>query len=84
MDGIANLKYVTCVRPFGAFYAFVNFSRLNQSSEYISNILLDSCHIVTCPGSFFGNAGEGFVRFCFANSKQNISEALKRLAENNY
>ena len=84
MEGIANLKHVSCVRPYGAFYAFANFTRLNQSSEYLSNDILESCHIATCPGSYFGNAGEGFVRFCFANSKENISEALRRLAMNNY
>lgn len=84
MDGISNLKHVTCVRPYGAFYAFANISKLKQSSEYISNELLESCHIATCPGSFFGTAGEGFIRFCFANSMDNINEALSRLAQNNY
>ena len=43
-----EFKQVTCVRPYGAFYAFANFSRLNQPSEHIMHS--DSCHIATCPG----------------------------------
>ena len=47
--------------------------------ETFSNKLLEEENIATCPGIYFGNKGEGFVRFCFANSKENINIAIARM-----
>ena len=81
IEGFSTLSSVSCIKPYGAFYAFANFSSFNKSSEYVSNFLLDELHIATCPGLYFGDCGEGFVRFCFANSKDNIASAISRLVD---
>ena len=55
---------------------------ISNESEIFSNDLLRQQLIATCPGSYFGKNGEGFVRFCFANSKKNIYEAVDRMRKN--
>ena len=46
-----------------------------EFSEYI----LREVGVAACPGSFFGKNGEGYVRFCFANSMENIKDGINRL-----
>ena len=78
---VQKIKTMTCRKPNGAFYGFVNIQdnkyRLN-SIEY-SEYLLNNLNIAVCPGSFFGDAGEGYVRFCFANTEKNIRTAFERI-----
>ena len=78
---VEKIKTMTCRKPNGAFYGFVNIQdnkyRLN-SIEY-SEYLLNNLNIAVCPGSFFGDAGEGYVRFCFANTEKNIRTAFERI-----
>jgi aminotransferase len=50
-----------------------------MSSEKFSSYILQSAGVATCPGNYFGNAGEGYVRLCFANSEENIREAMQRI-----
>ncbi|WP_320675741.1 pyridoxal phosphate-dependent aminotransferase [Prochlorococcus sp. MIT 1300] len=81
MNGIENLRLLSCIKPMGAFYAFVNIKKTELSSEEFCKYLLNESRIAACPGNFFGITGEGFVRFCFANSQENISLALKRIKD---
>jgi aspartate/methionine/tyrosine aminotransferase len=78
LDGLNALPGVRCLAPEGAFYAFPNVSKLGRSQDVAEN-WLRRAQVITIPGSAFGEAGEGFVRICFAVSEAVIKEALSRL-----
>ena len=65
--------------PDGAFYAFINIKGLGVSSEEFCNYLLDEECVAIVPGTVFGSAGEGFVRFSYASSYDDIVEGLNRM-----
>jgi LL-diaminopimelate aminotransferase len=60
-------------------YIWANFP--GKKSWDVFNDILEKCHVVTTPGSGFGPAGEGFVRFSCFGHKEDIEEAMKRLKE---
>jgi aspartate aminotransferase len=75
-----NTMGLRCVNPEGAFYAFVGAPG-NGDDLAFTEQLLKEAHIVVTPGSAFGAAGEGYVRFSFAASMADIVEAMDRLAK---
>lgn len=79
IQGINNIEGLSCIRPKGAFYVFVNISKSNMSSEEFSVRLLKSNGVVVVPGSGFGEGGEGFIRMSYATSEENIIEGLSRI-----
>jgi aspartate aminotransferase len=68
-----------CVNPEGAFYAFVGAPDHGEDVQFTERLLKEA-QIVVTPGSAFGWAGNGYVRFSFAASMANIVEAMDRLA----
>lgn len=80
IDGLNSIKGIKCAKSEGTFYAFANIKSIINDSETFSNKLLNEDFIATCPGVYFGNNGQGYVRFCFANSKSNINVAIERMA----
>ncbi|MDR2522192.1 MAG: pyridoxal phosphate-dependent aminotransferase [Synergistaceae bacterium] len=78
LDGLNALPGVTCLAPEGAFYVFPNISKLGKSYD-VAVDWLKRAQVNTVPGHFFGEAGEGFIRLCFAVSEAAIKEALERL-----
>jgi len=79
VDGLNEIRGITCLKPGGAFYVFPNITGTGLTSEEFSTLILDKVGVATCPGNYFGSAGEGYVRFCYANSEENIIEAIKRI-----
>ena len=80
MIGAVNeIRGIHCHRPQGTFYAFANIVGTGYTSEDFSELLLDQLGIATCPGNYFGQTGEGYVRFCFARSTKEIEQAAERL-----
>lgn len=79
VDGLNKINGINCLKPEGTFYAFANIKNLKISSEEFSLNLLNEAGVASCPGIFFGSNGEGFVRFCFANTMQNIEIGLERI-----
>ena len=79
VNGLNTVKGIRCMKPEGTFYAFANTSQINESSEKLSNDILINANVASCPGVFFGPSGEGHIRFCFANSLENIEKAIKRI-----
>ena len=77
--GLNAIPGVRCRSPQGAFYAFPNVSALDHSAEWMADYLLAEAGVATLPGSAFGPGGEGYLRLCFANSMQNIQDALERI-----
>jgi len=67
------------VEPTGAFYVFVNAGHLSQDSYALAFDILEQAHVGVTPGIDFGAGGEGFLRFSYANSLENIREGLDRL-----
>jgi aminotransferase len=67
--------------PKGAFYVFANIKKTGLTSEEFCYRLLEEKHVVTVPGTGFGPCGEGFVRFSYATSEENIEKGLNRIAD---
>jgi aspartate aminotransferase len=76
-----NIPGIRCVMPKGAFYAFPNITGTGRSSREMQDILLDKAGVATVSGTSFGALGEGFLRFSYANSADNIREAMRRARE---
>ncbi|MEL7603154.1 MAG: pyridoxal phosphate-dependent aminotransferase [Bacillota bacterium] len=72
---------MSCITPQGAFYAFANIKNTGKKSRDFCMDLLHNTGVVTVPGSGFGDAGEGYVRFTYATSEENIREGLKRVQD---
>lgn len=68
------------MEPKGAFYVFADARRFTKDSYKFAFEVLEKAHIGITPGVDFGTGGEGYVRFSYANSLENIKEALDRLS----
>ena len=74
-----KIKGITCKKPEGAFYVFVNIKETGKSSEQICNELLTKGKIVVIPGSAFSKNGEGYIRISYTLSIDKLREAIKRI-----
>jgi len=81
VERVADIDGVSCPRPEGAFYAFLDVSEFDGGSFDVAKRLLDEHGVVTAPGDGFGDAGEGYVRISFANSLERIGTGLDRIEE---
>jgi len=79
VDGLNSIKGIRCLRPQGAFYLFPNVTGLGKPSKEIADRLLTEGGVSALPGTAFGQHGEGYLRFSFANSLSNIEQALERI-----
>ena len=79
IDGLNGIRGIICYKPKGSFYAFPNIKKIGKNSETVANELLEKANVVTIPGSAFGPHGEGYLRISYANSEENLKEAVKRI-----
>ena len=79
VDAINAIDGLSCNKPDGAFYIFVNVRSLGMTSAEVANYLLEEAHIAAVPGSAFGPQGEGFIRLSYACSYERIVEGMERL-----
>jgi aspartate/methionine/tyrosine aminotransferase len=79
VEGLNRIKGVTCKKPKGAFYVFPNITGTGMRSKELSDYLLNEVGVAVLPGTSFGKYGEGYLRISFANSVENIKEALRRI-----
>jgi len=79
VEGLGRIPGVTCRTPGGAFYAFPNITGTGLDARTLQNRLLEDAGVATVAGTSFGAYGEGYVRFSYANSVENIREALERM-----
>ncbi|MEZ5849448.1 MAG: pyridoxal phosphate-dependent aminotransferase [Hyphomicrobiaceae bacterium] len=70
-----------CVNPGGAFYAFPNVTGTGLSAKELQNRMLEEAGVATVAGTSFGIHGEGFIRFSYANSTENIKRAIERIGK---
>jgi aspartate aminotransferase len=79
VDGLRRIPGFKCPRPQGAFYVFPNITGTGFSAKPLADRLLDEAGVACLSGTAFGEWGEGHLRFSYANSLENIQEALKRI-----
>jgi aspartate/methionine/tyrosine aminotransferase len=79
VDGLNNIKGITCKKPHGAFYVFPNITGTGMDCRKLGDHLLYNAGVAVLPGTSFGKFGEGYLRLSFANSIENIKKALDRI-----
>jgi len=79
VDGLNALPGISCRTPKGAFYVFPSIKETGLTSEEAENKFLNDAGVACLKGTSFGANGEGYLRFSYANSKENIREALDRI-----
>ncbi|MGB0581597.1 MAG: pyridoxal phosphate-dependent aminotransferase [Limisphaerales bacterium] len=81
VNGLNDIPGISSRMPRGAFYAFANVSELPLSSRELESQLLEQAGVACLAGDGFGVQGRGFLRFSYANSIENIGEALRRIKQ---
>jgi aspartate aminotransferase len=81
VDGLNAIPGVTCVMPHGAFYTFPNVTSFGRTSAEVADHLLYDAGVCVLAGTAFGKHGEGHLRFSYANSRENLTAALERVAD---
>ncbi len=76
-----SLPGITCTDAAGAFYAFPNIRSTGMSAQDAQDRFLDAAGVATVAGTSFGSWGEGYVRFSYADSTENILKAIQRIRE---
>jgi aspartate/methionine/tyrosine aminotransferase len=76
---LKELGFGITVQPTGAFYVLANAKRFSQDSYRLAFDILTEAKVGVAPGIDFGTNAEGYLRFCYANSMENIEEGMNRL-----
>lgn len=79
VDGLNRIPGISCVQPSGAFYVFPNIGDLGVPSTQVAAHLMDHAGVAGLSGTAFGSYGEGYLRFSYANSVENIRDALEAI-----
>lgn len=79
VDELNAVPGFKCVEPGGAFYAFPNITGTGLTSRQMETLLLEDSGVAVLSGTAFGAHGEGYLRFSYANSTENIREAMRRI-----
>ena len=81
VNGLNNIKGITCKKPRGAFYVFPNVKSFGMESKKLADFTLQDAGVAVLSGTSFGSYGEGYLRLSFANSVENIKKAMERISE---
>jgi len=81
VKGLNEIEGVSCLTPRGAFYAFPNIKKLGMGSQELADYLLSEAGVAILSGASFGSFGEGYIRFSYANSMENIERGLRLMRE---
>ena len=76
LNGLPGFR---CVQPGGAFYTFPNVTGTGFDARTFQTKLLEEAGVATVAGTSFGEFGEGYLRFSYANSREAIAEAIERI-----
>ncbi len=79
VKGLNELPGFRCNLPRGAFYAFPNITGTGMRSKELADALLNEAGVAGLSGTAFGAYGEGFLRLSYANSYENLMEAVERI-----
>src|SRR3972149_4667343 len=78
IEGLNKIPRLKALLPDGAFYAFPNVSQIGWPSKKLADYLMDEAGVAVLSGTAFGMFGEGYLRLSYANSVENIKEALEK------
>ncbi|MFH1502043.1 MAG: pyridoxal phosphate-dependent aminotransferase [Candidatus Eisenbacteria bacterium] len=81
VDGLNAIPGFSCLRPKGAFYVFPNITATGVKSQELADRVLNEAGVACLSGTCFGSFGEGYLRFSYANSLDNINKALDRIGK---
>ena len=81
VKGLNNIPGFSCLKPQGAFYVFPNIKSTGKTSKELADKLLEENGVACLPGTVFGDAGEGYLRFSYATSIDIIDEAIENIRE---
>ena len=76
---LRKMGFGITVEPTGAFYVLANAKRFSNDSYRFAFDILQNAKVGVTPGVDFGENGEGYIRFTYANSLENIAEGMDRL-----
>lgn len=79
--GLNKIPGFSCTLPEGAFYAFSNVTKITNDGRALASFLLDEAGVACTSGSAFGKAGDGYLRFSYAASLEDIDWALSAIAQ---
>ncbi len=79
VEGLNGLAGITCTEPLGAFYTFPNITGTGLTASQLQNQMLEEAGVATVAGTSFGAYGEGYIRFSYAASLDEITEAIQRI-----
>ena len=78
VDGLNSIPGITCLRPSGAFYVFPDISATGLTGAELADRLLNEGGVSALAGTAFGHVSVHHLRFSYANSRENIVEAVRR------
>ena len=78
-QGLNDIKGIECSLPGGAFYAFPNVIGTGMNGKEFAKKCLHEAGVAIVPGTSFGKKAIDYVRFSFAASQDNISQALENI-----
>ena len=79
VDGMNSIPGFHCHKPLGAFYVFPNITKTGIDSRTLANRILNEAGVACLSGTSFGKHGEGYLRFSYANSIENIEKGIERI-----
>ncbi len=79
VDGLNEIPGISCLRPHGAFYVFPNVTGTGIDCRELADMILEKASVAVLSGTAFGQYGEGYLRLSYANSIENINEAVDRI-----
>jgi aspartate aminotransferase len=79
VDGLNAISGFKCLKPKGSFYVFPNITGTGKKSKELETYLLEKAGVAGLSGTSFGKYGEGYLRFSYANSQENIKKALDKI-----
>ena len=81
VSGLNEIPGISVKMPKGAFYAFPNIKKTGNKSKEVAEYLLNEAGVATLSGTSFGEYGEGYIRFSYATSRENIKLGLEKVKE---
>ncbi len=79
VDGLNTIPGISCLRPSGAFYVFPSIADTGFDGAVLADRLLQEAGVCVLPGSAFGGLADEHIRISYANSRENLTEALHRI-----
>ncbi len=78
VEGLNSIPRISCKTPLGAFYVFPNIKQIGWPAKKLADHLLEEAGVAVLAGTSFGEYGEGYLRFSYANSVENLKKGLEK------